>query len=111
MNRLSQWHRDRGDGVIQGDPYLTAKSVILFPLLAVLIGLVAGLLGLGGGEFMVPLLLEFGLMPRVASATSGFLILFTTSSNVVHYLVAGTIEPFVGYGVACFFLALVGALF
>ena len=28
--------------------------------------------------------------------------------EVVHYLVAGTIEPFMGYGIACFFMACLG---
>ena len=28
--------------------------------------------------------------------------------EVVHYLVAGTIEPFLGYGIACFFFACLG---
>ncbi|OLP74202.1 hypothetical protein AK812_SmicGene46328 [Symbiodinium microadriaticum] len=58
-----------------------------------------------GGEFLVPLLLEFGTHPRVAAATSGFLIFFNTSSNVAHYLLAGTIEPFLAYGVGCFLFA------
>jgi len=58
---------------------------------------------------MVPLLLELGVQARVAAATSGFLIFFNTSSNVVHYLVAGTIEPFMGYGIACFFMAMMGS--
>merc|ERR1712187_918100 len=102
LKRLAEWHLQRGDAPVAGDPQINMKLTLVFPLVTVLVGLVAGLLGLGGGEFMVPLLLEFGLLPRVASATSGFLILFSTSSNIVHYLIAGTMEPFVGYGVGVF---------
>lgn len=95
---------------LEGDPEMTGATLVVFPVAAVLVGLLAGLLGLGGGEFLVPLLLELGLQPRVAAATSGFLIFFSTSSNVVHYLLAGTMEPFLGYGIGCFVCAMLGSL-
>ncbi|CAL1148296.1 unnamed protein product [Cladocopium goreaui] len=105
MRELAEWHASRHDPPVQGDPVLGRAGLVVVPFLAMAVGLLAGLLGLGGGEFMVPLLLELGVQARVAAATSGFLIFFNTSSNVVHYLVAGTIEPFMGYGIACFFMA------
>ncbi|CAE7907950.1 unnamed protein product [Symbiodinium microadriaticum] len=105
MRHLDDWHQQRGDGTIEGDPTIGRNAVMAMPLLATAVGLLAGLLGLGGGEFLVPLLLEFGTHPRVAAATSGFLIFFNTSSNVAHYLLAGTIEPFLAYGVGCFLFA------
>merc|ERR1712217_57051 len=69
-----------------------------------------GLLGLGGGEFMVPLMLEMGLPTRVASSTSGFLMLFTTGSNIIHYFIAGTLQKFLGYATGMFFVAMSGGL-
>ncbi|CAE7514812.1 unnamed protein product [Symbiodinium natans] len=110
IRRLDDWHEQRGDGPIEGDPAIGRNAVLTMPLLATVVGLLAGLLGLGGGEFLVPLLLEFGTHPRVAAATSGFLIFFNTSSNVVHYLLAGTIEPFISYGIGCFLFAMFGSL-
>jgi len=109
LKELKLYHEQRGDPPIAGDPEVTTSLIVLFPLAAVIIGLIAGLVGLGGGEFMVPLLLEFGLLPRVASGTSGFLILFATSSDIVHYLVAGIMEPFILYGVGVFIVAFLGA--
>ncbi|CAL1148294.1 unnamed protein product [Cladocopium goreaui] len=109
MRELAEWHASRHDPPVQGDPVLGRAGLVVVPFLAMAVGLLAGLLGLGGGEFMVPLLLELGVQARVAAATSGFLIFFNTSSNVVHYLVAGTIEPFMGYGIACFFMAMMGS--
>jgi len=61
------------------------------------IGIIAGLLGLGGGELMAPLLLALGMLPQVGSATSAFMILFTSSSNLVNYLVEGLLTPEKGY--------------
>jgi len=109
LRALAKWHEDRGDVPIPGDPVVNGVTVIVYPGLAVIVGLMAGLLGLGGGEFLVPLLLEFGVHSRVAAATSGFLIFFNTSSNIVHYFLTGTIEPFLGYGVGCFFVAMIGS--
>lgn len=109
LQGLKNYHEERHDPPVTGDPEVTMKLIIAFPLAAAVIGIVAGLVGLGGGEFMVPLLLEFGLMPRVASGTSGFLILFATSSNIVHYFVADIVQPFLQYAVGVFCLAFLGA--
>eukprot|EP00928_Gymnodinium_smaydae_P058962 TRINITY_DN4217_c0_g4_i2.p1 TRINITY_DN4217_c0_g4~~TRINITY_DN4217_c0_g4_i2.p1 ORF type:complete len:555 (+),score=94.34 TRINITY_DN4217_c0_g4_i2:29-1693(+) len=106
---LASWHESRGDAQVEGDPPLNATTALSLPLAALIIGLVAGLLGLGGGELLVPLLLEFGVTPRVASATSGLLILLTTASNIVHYMFAGTLEPFLGYSIFFFCVNLAGA--
>ena len=46
---------------------------------------IAGLVGIGGGEFLVPLLLHMGLEPVVASTTSGLAILFAVSSGALIY--------------------------
>merc|ERR1712050_446308 len=59
---------------------------------------------------MVPLMLEMGLPTRVASFTSGFLMLFTTGSNIVHYYIAGTLQKFLGYATGMFFVAMSGGL-
>jgi len=74
------------------------------------VGVVAGLLGLGGGELMAPLLLALGMRPQVASATSGFMILFTASSNLVHYLSEGILSPFMDYVLLFLFLGFLSAL-
>ena len=67
------------------------------PCMGAFIGVVAGLLGLGGGELMAPLLLALGMLPQVASATSAFMIALTSSADVVHYLFEGVLEPDPGY--------------
>lgn len=89
---------------------LTTKTLLGAPSFALAVGLIAGLLGLGGGELMVPMLLFLGMHPMVASATSGFMIFFSTSTNIVHYLVAGTLEPFLSYALFVGILAFSGAL-
>ncbi|KAJ7206721.1 hypothetical protein O6H91_09G000600 [Diphasiastrum complanatum] len=48
-------------------------------------GIVGGLLGLGGGAIMGPAFLELGLSPQVTSATSTFLMVYSSSLSVVEY--------------------------
>jgi len=85
--------------LLQGEIHWTPRACVGLPALGVLVGLVAGLLGLGGGELMAPLLLALGMLPQVASATSACMVLFTSSSDVAHYLEQGTLaDPgYLGY--------------
>jgi uncharacterized membrane protein YfcA len=59
---------------------------IKFPTYAFISGLMAGLLGIGGGLILGPLLLELGLHPLVSTATSNFLVLFTSSSTSIQFI-------------------------
>jgi uncharacterized membrane protein YfcA len=62
------------------------KMFFKFPLYSFVSGLMAGLLGIGGGLILGPLLLELGLHPLVSTATSNFLVLFTSSSTSVQFI-------------------------
>jgi uncharacterized membrane protein YfcA len=59
---------------------------IKFPCYSFISGLMAGLLGIGGGLILGPLLLELGLHPIVSTATSNFLVLFTSSSTSIQFI-------------------------
>uniref|UniRef100_A0A7S0PXU7 Uncharacterized protein n=1 Tax=Coccolithus braarudii TaxID=221442 RepID=A0A7S0PXU7_9EUKA len=85
-------------------------QLLLAVVAALFIGLVSGLLGLGGGELMAPLLLALGMLPQCGSATSGFMIVFTSASNLVHYLSEGDVlKPMEGYVVLFAFLGFTSA--
>jgi uncharacterized membrane protein YfcA len=60
--------------------------LIRFPIYAFVSGVMAGALGIGGGLILGPLLLELGLNPVVSTATSNFLVLFTSSSTSVQFI-------------------------
>lgn len=59
---------------------------IKFPFYAFVSGVMAGLLGIGGGLILGPLLLQLGLHPIVSTATSNFLVLFTSSSTSIQFI-------------------------
>ncbi|GLI68507.1 hypothetical protein VaNZ11_012951, partial [Volvox africanus] len=52
-------------------------------------GLAGGLLGLGGGMVMGPLLLHLGLHPQVTAATSGAMVLFSSSAALAQFALMG----------------------
>eukprot|EP01055_Gregarina_sp_Pseudo9_P003682 Gregarina_sp_Pseudo_9__3681@NODE_382_length_2983_cov_18_573030_g361_i0_p1_GENE_NODE_382_length_2983_cov_18_573030_g361_i0NODE_382_length_2983_cov_18_573030_g361_i0_p1_ORF_typecomplete_len556_score83_01TauE/PF01925_19/5_2e20TauE/PF01925_19/2_7e20ABC_membrane/PF00664_23/0_0059ABC_membrane/PF00664_23/3_3e03FUSC_2/PF13515_6/6e03FUSC_2/PF13515_6/0_081FUSC_2/PF13515_6/4_8e03FUSC_2/PF13515_6/1_6e02FUSC_2/PF13515_6/5_7e02SIT/PF15330_6/2_5SIT/PF15330_6/3_7e02PIGY/PF15159_6/0_71PIGY/PF15159_6/3_8e03_NODE_ len=60
--------------------------------LSCLAGVGAGLLGIGGGLIKGPLLISIGLFPINAVATSNYMILFTSSTNVLAFLLAGRLD-------------------
>ena len=97
---------------VRGDLDYSSRMVLVLPAVAFLVGAISGLLGLGGGEMMAPLLLMLGLLPQVASATSAFMILFTSCSNVTYYVWHGELFWFQGYQwlvpTIAFFASLVG---
>ena len=95
---------------LPGDVQWTRSSVVALPCVAALIGLMAGILGLGGGELMAPLLLAIGMLPQVATSTSACMVLFTSSSDLAHYLDQGTLSPEPGYVLWLFCVGFVSAL-
>ena len=52
-------------------------------------GIVAGLVGVGGGMLLGPLMLQMGVLPQVSAATTGTMILLTSSSAAALLLTAG----------------------
>ena len=67
------------------DIAFTASSYIKFPLIGFIVGILSGLLGIGGGLFLCPVLLMMGVNPITATCTSNFLMLFTSSSTSLQF--------------------------
>lgn len=57
-------------------------------------GIVAGLIGIGGGMVLGPLMLVMGIHPRVSSATTATMIVLTSSSVAVLFVTAGLVSCF-----------------
>jgi len=72
------------------------------------LGLVAGLIGRGGGSFVVPLLYIAGLEAKAAAATSAFVVTCSGVSSFVSHI-ATAAEPQWGVWIACVLAVLAGS--
>ncbi|CAA0830365.1 Sulfite exporter TauE/SafE family protein [Striga hermonthica] len=99
---------------IDGNPELICEAAIdwtgtnlaFCALCGIIGGTVGGLLGSGGGFVLGPLLLEFGVIPQVASATATFVMMFSSSLSVVEfYLLKRFPMPYALYLMAVSILA------
>ena len=73
-------------GKVQGK-----KRTLIILLSGMIIGIISGMLGIGGGSLIVPLLLILGFQIKRAAATSGFIVLFTSLSGFIAHF--ATWEP------------------
>mmetsp|Transcript_21405 Transcript_21405/g.59539 ORF Transcript_21405/g.59539 Transcript_21405/m.59539 type:complete len:644 (-) Transcript_21405:1258-3189(-) len=73
-------------------------------------GIVAGLIGIGGGMVLGPLMLVMGIYPRVSTATTATMIVLTSSSVAILYVTSGLVPPayFITFFCTCFTGALIG---
>ena len=63
------------------------KFTFIGPFISFIIGFLSGMLGIGGGELMGPMLLQWKVLPSVSVATTSFMSFLNTTSSVLHYLV------------------------
>eukprot|EP00469_Lotharella_globosa_P004098 CAMPEP_0167795636 /NCGR_PEP_ID=MMETSP0111_2-20121227/14558_1 /TAXON_ID=91324 /ORGANISM="Lotharella globosa, Strain CCCM811" /LENGTH=356 /DNA_ID=CAMNT_0007689351 /DNA_START=459 /DNA_END=1529 /DNA_ORIENTATION=+ len=94
---------------VKGDVHWGPRETLLYPSICAIAGLFAGLFGIGGGIVKGPLMLEMGVLPEVAVATSSTMIFFTTGAATSSFLVFGTLP--LRNGLIFFCIGLVGGLF
>jgi len=68
------------------------KRVGVFLITSLITGVLAAMFGLGGGTINSPMMLELGVLPAQIPATSGILILLTSSVAIIQYLALGRIQ-------------------
>merc|ERR1719197_1911454 len=86
------------------------RSVVLYQVVSVATGLLAGLVGVGGGLILSPFFLLTGMEPAVAVGTSATCVLFTSSSTTMQYIFTDRIimSLAVVYGVVCCLASFMG---
>eukprot|EP00850_Spirogloea_muscicola_P016300 SM000131S26730 [mRNA] locus=s131:223887:227709:- [translate_table: standard] len=93
-----------------GEVQWGAGQVAIFPLYALVAGTMGGLLGIGGGMVMGPVLLELGILPQVTCATTAFIVVFSSSMSVVEFYLMGRIpiDYALYFSAVCMVAALLG---
>ena len=94
--------RQESGGPILSEIHWDESNTVVYPMLSVIAGLVAGMFGIGGGIVKGPLMLALGVHPKVASATSACMILFTSCTSTICYFIFG----FLKYDYALFCMVL-----
>jgi hypothetical protein len=56
-------------------------------------GFLGGLLGVGGGNFIVPVLNWLGLDPKVAAGTTALVVVFSSLSGFLGHATLGGLDP------------------
>jgi uncharacterized membrane protein YfcA len=70
----------------------TKKSVGYGVGVGSLAGYLGGLLGVGGGNFIVPVLVWLGFNPKKTSATTAFIVIFSSFSGFLGHVSLGNIN-------------------
>ena len=83
LKQKVRYHFEKGD--IEWSSSIISNMLIV----AILGGLLSSFVGLGGGIIFGPLMLEFGVHPRVSSSTSMYMVMLSTLVAVVQYIVMG----------------------
>lgn len=79
-----------------------------------ILGFFAGLIGRGGGSFVVPLLFIAGLEPKLAAATSAMVVTFSGSSSFISHIATAAQPDWLVWGlcvVAVFLGSQIGSRF
>lgn len=58
------------------------------------VGILAGLIGVGGGNIILPVLVSFGIAPRKAVGTTALVVVFSSISGFLSHVGAGSMDPF-----------------
>lgn len=73
------------------------KQIISGVSVGAFAGFLGGLLGVGGGNFIVPVLVWLGYNPKKASATTSFIVIFSSFSGFLGHATLGNISaPLLG---------------
>lgn len=63
----------------------------MYPLLSTTAGIFGGLLGIGGGMILGPLLLALGMLPESTAATSAMAVMLTSASAAFQFALMGNL--------------------
>ncbi|KAJ0983397.1 hypothetical protein J5N97_011652 [Dioscorea zingiberensis] len=83
---------------------------VIFPIAALLSGILGGIFGIGGGLLINPVLLQIGVPPQTTAATTCFMVLFSSLMSSVQYLILGMKGVIVAlvYAMLCFVGSILG---
>lgn len=94
---------------VEGDIKWDERATVVYPIVCALAGFFAGMFGVGGGIVKGPLMLAMGVHPKVSSASSACMILFTSFTATTSFVVFGLLVP--DYAIVCLIIGFVATYF
>ncbi|XP_030456917.2 sulfite exporter TauE/SafE family protein 5-like [Syzygium oleosum] len=85
---------------------------LIFPVMALLAGLLGGIFGIGGGMLISPLLLQVGIAPEITAATCSFMVFFSSTMSALQYILLGMEHTDIAliFSFICFVASLLGII-
>lgn len=104
---VSRYERKEACGYkyVEGDIKWDARATTIYPAICALAGFFAGMFGVGGGIVKGPLMLAMGVHPKVSSASSACMILFTSFTATTSFIVFGLLIH--DYAIVCLVIGFV----
>ncbi|XP_059661333.1 sulfite exporter TauE/SafE family protein 2-like [Cornus florida] len=113
LYRIESLQDQPSDQQENGDQTIARPSnKLIFPVMALLAGILGGLFGIGGGMLISPLLLQVGISPEVTAATCSFMVFFSSTMSAIQYLLLGMEHTDIAsiFALICFVASLVGLM-
>ena len=85
----------------------TKPTIIKLAFIGLLAGFIAGVIGIGGGVVLGPILLDLGIHPIVGSVTTNMLVLITSSSTTFQFILFKMLN--LEYGIICIIFSALGS--
>jgi uncharacterized membrane protein YfcA len=91
----------------------TAQNIDKILFICFLGGIMSGMLGVGGGIVMTPLMLELGVLPKIASSTANFLLVFTASAGSFLFIISKQLiwDYAIFYAILCSIASVIGSIY
>ena len=93
---------------VEGDIRWDSRATVVYPAVCTAAGFFAGMFGVGGGIVKGPLMLAMGVHPKVSSASSACMILFTSFTATTSFVVFGLLD--MEYASVCLLLGFAATL-
>ena len=81
-------NRQEADGTLE----LTIGRTVISGVAGLAVGVLGGLIGVGGGNIILPILIALGIKPKEAIGTTALIVVFSSTSGFVSHIGAGSLD-------------------
>jgi uncharacterized protein len=74
------------------NPQLSLKKILLCGVVGLCVGFIGGLIGVGGGNMILPVLIALGIKPKEAIGTTALVVIFSSMSGFISHLGFGNLD-------------------